>query len=250
VNRTTIACPPDWFNLEYYEGTKLWDDEMLFWQINERRAALIEVSKPNFDPNSIVADTIEQNFVPGPIFYIFNSVPDKSKLLHAGMSRFGEHKGGHHELLIRQMSVSDIQEIGGAVAHADQSMSLDKALESSGSLGKHTYLKINPRSRKKELIEEFEVWLDRFKASHGDPDGTNTTKQKIKEKLFELNIIPYLDLCIWEDLYQLRLEPEKLVRCVLPDSDTGSMEPLIAKLNRRCEDVLSENFLSSLQTSI
>jgi hypothetical protein len=250
VNKVAFTPPPSWFSLKRYEETKLWNDETLFWQINERRAALIEVYRLDFKSNSITADAIERSFERGPIFHIYNTGAGHSKFLHAGKSRFGEHTGGHQGLLIKQMSVLDILEIGGAVMHADQSASLDQVLEGSGSLGKHTYLKINPRSRKKELIEEFEIWLDRFKASYGNPDGTNTTRQKIKEKLFDLNIIPYLDLCLWEDLYHVKLKPEKLVSCVLPDSKTGSMEPLIAKLNRRCEDVLSENFLSSLRTSI
>jgi hypothetical protein len=249
MDKVAVIEPPDWFSLKRYEEINLWDDETLFWQLNERRAALIEVYRPEFESNSIVADAIEQSFERAPIFYIHNSAAD-SKVLHSGKSRFGDHKGGHQGLLIKQMSVVDILELGGAIKHADQSVPLHEALASRGSLGKHTYLKINPRSRKKELIEEFEIWLDRFKATQGDPDGTKTTKQKIREKLFELNIVPYLDLCIWEGLYNLTFNHAELVRCVLPDSDTGSVEPLIAKLNGRCKDVLSENFLSSLRSSI
>ena len=123
---------------------------------------------------------------------------------------------------------------------------LEETVKGKSTIGRHRYVKINMSASRAQIKEEFSQWLDNAKKAGGDTDNQKSKKYAVRNKIIEYNLIPYIDLCIWENLSGISITNRLIAETVRPDS-IESPEKERRKLNTWAAKALSNNFFASLR---
>jgi hypothetical protein len=232
-----------WFDMENYACVSTWDDEMLFWQLNERRFMLVESDKTKEIKDDLTIDVITTSLT-NPSSEV-NILGRGTKQLSGGQTVFGKFEQGHQDRLVKSMSNSEVLILAQFVRSKPKA-TLEEAVKGKSTIGSHRYVKINMSANRAQIKEEFSQWLDSVKKAGGDIDDLKSKKNAVRNKIIEYNLIPYIDLCIWENLSGIFITNRLIVETVRPDA-IESPEKETTKLNSWATKALSNNFFASLR---
>jgi hypothetical protein len=248
-----------WFDIKTYDCVSTWDDDKLFWQLNERRNALIESDISHKQDSDLTLDMIELALLrKNAEFQIFGR---GTRRLSGGRTIFGEFIGGHQDEVVKSVSSNEIHVLFKFLL-ANPNATLEEAVREKSTIGKHRYVKVNMSANRSLIKEEFSQWLDTAKFEGHNVDDLDSAKEAVREKINTYNIIPYIDLRIWENLNQTKINRSGLVQVLLPappakkgknaDKDKDKVKTLskeTGKLADWARKVLSNSFLASLRTT-
>lgn len=246
-----------WFDIKTYDCVSTWDDDKLFWQLNERRNALIESDISHKQDSDLTLDMIESALLRKNIE--FQILGRGTRRLSGGRTIFGEFIGGHQESVVKSVSSNEIHALFKFLL-ANPNDTLEEAVREKSAIGKHRYVKINMSANRSLIKEEFSQWLDTAKFEGHNVDDLDSTKEAVREKISTYNLIPYIDLRIWENLNQTKINRSELVKVLLPVSSVkkgkSTEKNAVKTLSKETEKladwarkVLSNSFLASLRTT-
>jgi len=236
-----------WFNIEDYSSVEEWDYATMLWQLNERRSALIETFKSQDSSNDIALSMIEDSLESGSL--IMNLNGKATKVAEGGYSVLGALERTYLAQVVSPLSVYDASSLHRKALVNRFATNTDDLLKQNSDEPKFAYIKVNLSATTSLIRTEMMKWLVEKKSDKSSNTKRSGVAEVIHEtmmrKIRDLGIVAFLDLLIWEQLKDVKIDRNSIVDSLQPDSD-ASLKKDFNKMKKLARQAISANFLSAL----
>lgn len=235
----------DWFKIRDYEAFRAWSNEDMFWQLSQRRNALIWEHQGKLDEQSIAGDQVLRAIQRGPVWHLHQ---EQKKLLSEGETRFGFCSGGHSDVYVRELTTMDALSLRYHLADENPpDMPYSEYMEIlNDRTESYVYVKVNVDAHLEVIKDAFLVWLRQVQKRRPYMGEVHETRSTI----LDYQVIPYIDLCLFESITGNHIDRESRADALMAPSDLNK-PPTTNKISERLKKwagvAISDRFLASLR---